>query len=250
MWKVEREGDDFIVYKSEKQCPDAYPELPPGWEGTESGGQYPHYIAYNPEEVKVLHLSAKEREKWEEGILYLKPSDALLEEIPASAHGCWKAVRRQLLLVVRKDAQLREKVRSAYEIADECDEILPKEVVEKALEKAYPLPVGVSEEECEFCKRAKQRAKESSNPAWEYVVCKGHSTLDSLHSSTFNESKRYSYNYRIKSERPDVVKALYLPTTKIDFAFLTKDGEVYLVRGKTAFKTNSDEIKEILFGGE
>ena len=241
MWKIKKEDEDFVIYASKKRCPEIFPEPPPGWKAVNAGGGYPYYIIYNPENVYTVWLSAREVEKWNAGTLYLDDPEKFVEEVPASSHGCWKLTCNQLILVIRKPAELCEKIYSAYELAQEIAEVLPTKVVERTTEKAFELPVNVKEKDCLHCKKKQER---TGNP---YSLCLGHATLDSLYSSTFNESRRYDYNYRLKVEDERVEKALKYPTQRIDYAFLTKDGVAYLVRGKYAFKTKDESVINTLF---
>lgn len=252
MWKVIKEGEDFIIYKSEKRCPEVFPEPPPGWGTYNCGGGYPYCVIFNPEKVGVESLSSRDEQKFRSGDLYLDDPEKLIDVLPASVHDCHKLTKNQAVLVIRKPYKLLEKDYSAYELAPEKDEVLPDEVIEQALRKSYDLPVDVEEETCPHCKRKRERLMESAKNDFEreraqYRICLGHAILESLGNSTFNESRRYDYNYRIKSTHPEVDKALLQPTQRIDYAFLAKDGTVYLVVGNRSFRTKDEGIKDLLF---
>ena len=252
MWKVVKEGDDFVIYVSKERCPKVFPEPPPGWEAYNCGGGYPYFVVYNPEKIAVVWLSAKETKKWENGDLYLRDPEKLISELPASVHDCWKLTCNQTVLVLQQPYELCEVEYSAYELAEERDETLPSCVVGQALERSFDLPVDVEEENCPHCKKKRERLLAKARDSFEvamaqYKVCLGHAVLESLNSSTFNESRRYDFNYRIRSDHPEVEKALLQPTQKIDYAFLTKDGTVYLVVGDYSFKTKDRWIRDLLF---
>ena len=242
MWKVVKQGVGYRIYQSQKRCPSVSPEIPDGWESTLSGGQYPHLITYDPSIYRHIWLSARDKQEYKTGKLIVRDGK-VIEEIPASAHGCWKATRNQLLLLVEKNAYLeetytietydpraaeREEIEKAIELIRQAFRkgvIQGDKVIEKTMEplEGNPNCFKINYDKCKFCKKLIEK---TGNP---YVSCLTHSIYHSL----LSVSPRRSVAVIRSSDLPEDLKidrVALQPSPSVLLAVLTKDGDALFLK--------------------
>lgn len=259
----------YVIYMVENKKEDwnwqEYIEIPEGWEARHCGGRYAYIVVYDPKRIDVWFLTTREAGEFEENTPCF-----VIDLLPASVHGWWKCVKHQACAIVDKnhpcwsEENNEEENYIAYSLARELEkgmleEIAPQigDILSRLKNKKLKVIDGdktlskYTYKNCPYCKRAKEKARERGFPWWEERECLVHSIVSSLNMSTFNESGRWDYNYRLPQEvLPDwVEKGLYHPTNAIALAVLDKNGDVWVIKNLNrpiAVKLNS--YKKMLFG--
>lgn len=103
MWEMISRGEGWRLYKAIVRCPDRDPPVPEGWVVADAGGAHPYCYVYDPDSYRVWWVSAGEIRRGEYEDILAELRGRIVADVEASAHGCWKLIKRQRLLLVRRE---------------------------------------------------------------------------------------------------------------------------------------------------